>query len=60
MIEYVNSEWGQFIDIEQIIDEKILTNYEQIVIKELNYSKQNIFIKYVNKIISFIATLRYF
>ena len=42
---------------EQIIQEQIIQ--EQIIIKELNY-KQNIFIKYFNEIISFIATIRYF
>ena len=70
MIEYV--EWGQFIDIEdfnynlneyeqiykEIYKDKIIQ--EQIIIKELNYIKQNIFIIYFNEIISFIATIRYF
>ncbi len=66
MIEYV--EWGQFIDIEnfnynlneyeEIYKDKIIQ--EQIIIKELNDINQNIFIKYFNEIILFIATLRYF
>ena len=66
MIKYFDNEWGQFIDIEKIIDnESTLNNYEkiikeQIVINKKKYSKQNIFIKYFNEIISFIATLRYF